>query len=95
MSYDQHNKVAPEHLRRTAYLYIRQSTLQQVVDNTESTRRPYDLRRRAVALGWPNERIVVIDSDLGRLSRRPRRLSAAGGRRWNRARWHRHGLGGL
>ncbi len=65
MSNDLHDKVTPDHLRRTAYLYVRQSTLQQVMENTESTRRQYDLRRRAVALGWPQERIVVIDSDLG------------------------------
>jgi len=59
-------KVTSEHLRRDAYLYIRQSTLQQVFNNTESTRRQYDLRHRAVALGWPEESIVVIDNDLGR-----------------------------
>lgn len=59
-------KVTVEHLRRNAYLYVRQSTLQQVMENTESTRRQYDLRRRAVALGWPEERVVVIDSDLAR-----------------------------
>lgn len=58
-------KVTADHLRRDAYLYIRQSTIQQVFHNTESTRRQYDLRRRAVALGWPEDRIVVIDSDLG------------------------------
>ncbi len=59
------NKITPEHLRKNAYLYIRQSTLHQVLENTESTRRQYELRQRAVALGWPEERIVVIDSDLG------------------------------
>ena len=60
-----HQKVQPEHLKRDAFLYIRQSTLQQVFHNTESTRRQYDLRGRAVALGWPEDRIHVIDSDLG------------------------------
>lgn len=60
------NKVTAEHLKRKAYLYIRQSTLRQVIENTESTRRQYDLRQRAVALGWPTERIEVIDSDLAR-----------------------------
>ena len=59
------SKVTPEHLRRAAYLYIRQSTLRQVLENTESTERQYALRRRAVALGWPEERIVVIDHDQG------------------------------
>ena len=61
----EHDKVKPEHLKRNAYLYIRQSTFYQVVENTESTRRQYDLRGRAVALGWPAEQIVVIDSDQG------------------------------
>lgn len=59
-------KVTPDHLRRKAYLYIRQSTLRQVFENTESTKRQYALRDRAIALGWPIEQIVVIDSDLGR-----------------------------
>lgn len=59
------SKVSAEHLRREAYLYVRQSTLHQVFSNTESTKRQYDLRRRAVALGWPDDRVVVIDSDLG------------------------------
>ena len=58
-------KVRPEHLKRNAYLYIRQSTIQQVFHNTESTRRQYDLRRRATALGWDDDNIIVIDSDLG------------------------------
>jgi len=48
-----------------AYLYVRQSTLRQVFENTESTKRQYALRERAVALGWPLDRVVVIDSDLG------------------------------
>jgi DNA invertase Pin-like site-specific DNA recombinase len=58
-------KVRTEHLRRRAYLYVRQSTLRQVIENTESTTRQYDLRQRAVALGWPEEQVVVIDKDLG------------------------------
>jgi len=60
-----HNKVTASHLKRNAYLYIRQSTLRQVFENTESTKRQYALKDKAVALGWPIERIVVIDSDLG------------------------------
>ena len=59
------HKVQATHLARTAYLCVRQSTLRQVVENTESTQRQYALRQRAIALGWPAERIVVIDSDLG------------------------------
>jgi len=59
------NKVNAEHLRRQAYLYVRQSTLRQVHENRESTARQYDLKRRAQALGWTNDQIVVIDEDLG------------------------------
>ena len=42
-------KITPRHLRRHAYLYVRQSTLRQVIENTESTQRQYALRQRAVA----------------------------------------------
>jgi DNA invertase Pin-like site-specific DNA recombinase len=65
MSAERFQKVTPEHLRRDAFLYVRQSSLRQVLENTESTKRQYALRDRAVALGWPIERIHVIDSDLG------------------------------
>lgn len=65
MLIEAHQKVNADHLRRDAYLYIRQSTPRQVLENTESTQRQYDLRQRAVALGWPLERVVVIDHDLG------------------------------
>jgi DNA invertase Pin-like site-specific DNA recombinase len=58
-------KVTPDHLRRNAYLYVRQSTLRQVMHNTESTHRQYDLRGRAIGLGWTAEHIVVIDTDQG------------------------------
>ena len=60
-----HEKVRADHLHRNAYLYIRQSTLRQVLENKESTFRQYYLRQQAVALGWPMDRIIVIDSDLG------------------------------
>src|SRR5580693_4056428 len=60
-----HQKITTAHLSRLAYLYVRQSTLRQVFENTESTKRQYALRDRAAALGWPLDRIVVIDSDLG------------------------------
>jgi len=59
------SKVTSDHLRRQAYLYVRQSSLQQVHDHRESTARQYDLKRRAHALGWPSDQIVVIDEDLG------------------------------
>lgn len=58
-------KVTANHLDRKAYLYVRQSTPRQVLENTESTKRQYALRQRAVALGWPEARVVVIDSDQG------------------------------
>jgi DNA invertase Pin-like site-specific DNA recombinase len=59
------HKVTAEHLQRQAMLYVRQSTLHQVLENTESTARQYALRERAIALGWKTEQIVVIDQDLG------------------------------
>jgi DNA invertase Pin-like site-specific DNA recombinase len=65
MMNDPHQKVQASHLKRNAYLYVRQSTLRQVFENTESTQRQYGLRQRAVALGWTEERVIVIDSDLG------------------------------
>jgi len=58
-------KVTADHLRRAAYIYVRQSTLRQVLENTTSTDRQYGLRQRAVALGWASDQVVVIDSDLG------------------------------
>ncbi len=66
MSLPIHGKVTSDHLQRNAYLYVRQSTLQQVIENTESSQRQYQLRQRAVALGWRQEQIVVIDRDQGR-----------------------------
>ena len=65
MSVDTAAKVTGAHLSRTAYLYVRQSTLRQVLTNTESAARQYALRQKAVALGWPVEQIVTIDTDQG------------------------------
>ena len=65
MSSDSMSKVTAARLSRDAYLYIRQSTFYQVVNNTESTARQYDLQGRALTLGWPAERIHVIDIDQG------------------------------
>src|SRR5437879_8844848 len=62
---DAHQKVRAEHLQRDAFLYVRQSSLRQVFENTESSKRQYALRDRAVALGWPIDRIHTIDTDLG------------------------------
>jgi DNA invertase Pin-like site-specific DNA recombinase len=58
-------KVQRHHLERGAYLYIRQSSMRQVLENVESTKRQYALRARATALGWPDDKIIVIDSDQG------------------------------
>jgi len=58
-------KVQPHHLERGAYLYIRQSSMRQVLENVESAKRQYALRGRAIALGWHDEQVIVIDNDQG------------------------------
>src|SRR6478672_2661319 len=65
MSMAEAGKVTNTHLARTAFLYVRQSTLRQVLTNTESANRQYALRQRAIALGWPADQVVTIDSDQG------------------------------
>lgn len=62
---EQNKKITSEHLSRHAALYIRQSSIRQVLENQESTKRQYALRQKAVLLGWPEEMIEVIDDDLG------------------------------
>ena len=57
------DKISARHLERAAYVYIRQSTLQQVRQNLESSRRQYALQDRARELGF--QEVVVIDEDLG------------------------------
>src|SRR6476469_2155342 len=59
-------KVAASHRCRDAYVSVRQSTPTQMVQHTDSLARQYELRERAVALGWPAHQVVVIDADLGR-----------------------------
>ncbi len=59
-------KVHPWHRERLAIVYVRQSTVQQVVDHQESTRLQYGLRIRAQELGWAADRVMVIDDDLGK-----------------------------
>jgi DNA invertase Pin-like site-specific DNA recombinase len=59
-------KLRNEHLTRPALVYVRQSTLIQVRDNTASTTRQYQLAKRAQDLGWPEPLVVVIDQDQGR-----------------------------
>ena len=72
-------KVTAAHLSRRALLYVRQSSLKQVIHNTESAIRQYDLRAKAVALGWDASQVTVIDIDQGQsgASARPGRLPAA------------------
>ncbi|WP_276943980.1 recombinase family protein, partial [Ferrimicrobium acidiphilum] len=66
MNLEATSKITTSHLSRAAYLYVRQSTLRQVMENTESTKRQYALRERAMQMGWQPDQVVVIDSDLGR-----------------------------
>jgi DNA invertase Pin-like site-specific DNA recombinase len=65
MMVETHSKVQARHLKRNAYLYVRQSTPRQVLENRESTKRQYDLRERALALGWRPDQVITIDTDLG------------------------------
>jgi DNA invertase Pin-like site-specific DNA recombinase len=58
-------KLTLRHLERLAVVYVRQSTMQQVLDHQESTRLQYGLVQRAMALGWSEARVLVIDEDLG------------------------------
>jgi DNA invertase Pin-like site-specific DNA recombinase len=59
-------KIQAWHLSRAAVVHVRQSTLQQVAEHQESTARQYALAGRAFGLGWPRDRVQVIDDDLGR-----------------------------
>ena len=59
-------KVTTSHLAREAWIYVRQSTLRQVADNTESAQRQYAMKQRALALGWPSNRVHVMDDDQGK-----------------------------
>jgi DNA invertase Pin-like site-specific DNA recombinase len=61
----EHPKVTAFHLQRLAYIYVRQSSLKQVQHNQESQMYQYRLQQRALELGWANDRIRVIDTDLG------------------------------
>jgi DNA invertase Pin-like site-specific DNA recombinase len=63
---NRHPKIRPQHLERKAYVYIRQSSPQQVEQNLESQDLQYQLVQRAQALGWPESQVVVIDHDLGK-----------------------------
>ncbi len=78
-------QITPSHLARQAAIYVRQSTVEQMVHNLESQRRQYGLVDRAAALGWPRPQVVVIVDDLG--------VSGGGVARWLRAPRGRGGLG--
>jgi DNA invertase Pin-like site-specific DNA recombinase len=60
-----HAKISRSHLERAAVVYVRQSSVAQVREHTESTARQYGLTEQAVALGWDPTRVEVIDTDLG------------------------------
>lgn len=59
------SKIKEHHKEKTAYVYLRQSTMGQVLHHQESTERQYALKDRALACGWTTERIRVLDGDLG------------------------------
>ena len=61
----QGSKIGVEHLQRRACVYIRQSTVFQVAHHRESTERQYQLRQRAIELGWPAAAVAIIDEDQG------------------------------
>jgi DNA invertase Pin-like site-specific DNA recombinase len=62
---DSNTKVTAAHLKRNAFLYVRQSSMRQVIEHAESANRQYGLRKRAEALGWSAEQVIVIDDDQG------------------------------
>jgi DNA invertase Pin-like site-specific DNA recombinase len=62
-------KIAADHLAKLAIVYVRQSSPRQVLENRESTARQYAFADEAVALGWPRERVLIIDEDLGKSGR--------------------------
>jgi DNA invertase Pin-like site-specific DNA recombinase len=62
-------KIQAHHRERLAVVYVRQSTQRQVLEHVESTALQYQLTRRAVGLGWPDDRVLVIDDDLGQSAR--------------------------
>jgi DNA invertase Pin-like site-specific DNA recombinase len=61
---EQNKKVTNDHLTRRAALYVRQSSVRQVMENRESTKRQYALRQKAISLGWQEDSIEIIDDDL-------------------------------
>jgi hypothetical protein len=78
------SKIQPRHLDRMAIVYVRQSTAQQVLEHRESAALQYDLRRRAIALGWAADRAIVIDEDQGLGGGRPK-VGSASSASWPRS----------
>ena len=66
---DGSRKIQTKHLDRLAVVYVRQSTAKQVLENRESTALQYGLAQRAKAYGWPEDRVLIIDDDLGQSGR--------------------------
>jgi DNA invertase Pin-like site-specific DNA recombinase len=62
---NERSKITASHLSRQAIVYLRQSSPAQVEHNRESTERQYALASKACELGWPKDRVVIIDEDLG------------------------------
>src|SRR2546428_4750619 len=62
-------KIQSAHLEKLAAVYVRQSTQKQVMENRQSTERQYAFAEDAVARGWPRERVLTIDEDLGKSAR--------------------------
>jgi hypothetical protein len=60
------SKVTTSHQAKLAYVYVRQSSLVQMLRHGESTELQYQLVERAVQLGWPRDRVKTIDEDLGK-----------------------------
>jgi hypothetical protein len=74
-------RIGERHLERLAVVYVRQSSFQQMMDHRESTNLQYGLKNRAIAMGWPQGRVLVIDEDLGKSleqRRRPRGIRKVG-----------------
>jgi DNA invertase Pin-like site-specific DNA recombinase len=60
------SKIQSHHLQKTAFVYLRQSTMYQVMHNQESTERQYALSQKATDYGWSPSQVRVLDGDLGR-----------------------------
>lgn len=73
---DTRDKTSASHLDRAAYVYVRQSSPEQVKRHVGSTRRQYDLADKAVEMGWPRERVKVIDEDQGQSGSTPQARQA-------------------